>query len=172
MVTEVKVPGKVRPHLLQYLPEFHAEQTTKLKMLSRTVWCQCLLKHFPPCLIHIYEPELLTPRLSSQSFFFLLHFIFLSRCNVRPWKHRLRYPRFLEPNPECSLNHRGCCPTYHFVVVMFAVATILHVVSSWAFLLTQETRHLSTGYQYHRVSLQKPLDTPGCSLNPLSSLSS
>lgn len=37
MVTEVKVSGKVRPHLLQYLPEFHAEQATKLKMLSRTV---------------------------------------------------------------------------------------------------------------------------------------
>lgn len=33
----------------------------------------------------------------------------------------------------------------HFVIVMFAVAAVFDVVSSWALLLTQQTCHLGTG---------------------------
>lgn len=57
---------------------------------------------------------------------------------------------------------------------MFAVAAIFNVVSSGAFLLTQETRHLSTEHKRHRVRLQKQLDethartrAPGRGLNQL-----
>ncbi len=42
-----------------------------------------------------------------------------------------------------------CCSSYHFVVVMLAVAAVFHVVSLWAFLLAKQTCHLSTE---HRVS--------------------
>lgn len=88
--------------------------------------------------------------------------------------HHTGYPSLLQPARSVVLNHRGCCSAYHFVVVMFAVATIFNVVSSGAFFLTQETRHLSTEHERHTVRLQKQLDgthaqteAPGCGLNQL-----
>lgn len=55
---------------------------------------------------------------------------------------------------------------------MFAVAAVFNVVRSGAFLLTQETRHLSTEHERHTVRLQKQLDgahaqavAPGRGLN-------
>lgn len=105
------------------------------------------------------EIELPTPGLSLRSVFFALQLVLAWRSEVRRRAHH---------------SAQGCCPTYHFVVVMFAVAAVFNVVRSGAFLLTQETRHLSTEHERHTVRLQKQLDgahaqtvAPGCGLNQL-----